>query len=227
MRLVLFALLLFLAPAGCLLVTDHFVSGIEDDFLQDSRWQVKRFNRIVEMYPPRAATIRSAAQLLRLKQLGDGQSVAMLVCGPLDSPYTRLFDRLSIRCGEWSILRRARKAAIGGVVVALFTFALVLIARIGVQRYENRKEWAGAWTGWFALRGVHVLLGLQTAAALVGFAILLQTFLSRPVYAYAALVIPWMGLFWVESHTGAGFIKAEKLVNFRPRRRNRAMRPRD
>jgi hypothetical protein len=227
MRLVLFALLLFLAPTGCLLVTDHFVSGIEDDFLQDSRWQIKRFNRIVEMYPPRAATIRNAPQLHRLRQLGDGKSVATLVCGPLDSPYSRMFERLSIRCSEWSVLRRARKAAIIGVLVALFTFALVLIARIGVQRYENRKEWAGPWTGWFALRGVHVLLGLQTAAALVGFAILLQTFLARPVYSYAALVLPGIGLFWVESHTAAGFIKAEKLVNFRPRRRNRAMRARD
>ena len=108
MRLVVFSILLFLAPAGCLLVTDRFVSRIEDDFLQDALWHVNRYDRIVQMYPPRAATLRNAAQIRTLKHLGDGHSVAAAVCGPLDGQFTRLFDRLSIRCGEWSVLRRAR-----------------------------------------------------------------------------------------------------------------------
>jgi hypothetical protein len=224
MRLVLFAVLMLLAPAGCLLVTDHFVSRIEDDFLQDSLWQVKRYNRIVEMYPPRAATIRNATQLRQLKQLDSGKNVAALVCGPLDGPYRRLFDRLTIRCDEWSILRRARYVAVVGVLIAIFTFALLLVARIGVRRYENRKEWAGPWTTWFALRGIHVVLALQVTAGLAGFAILLRALVSQQWYAYAALLIPWMGLFWVEGRTAAGFIQADKLVAFRPKRRGRAMR---
>jgi hypothetical protein len=224
MRLVLFCILLFLAPAGCLLVTDRFVSRIEDDFLQDSLWHVNRYDRIVQMYPPRAATLRNAAPIRTLKRLGDGHSVAAAVCGPLDSQFTRLFDRLTIRCGDWSVLRRARNTALVGVVVAAITFALVLIARIGVLRYENRKEWAGPWTTWFTLRGIDVVLAIQVTTALAGFAILLQTLLRRPVYAYAALVIPWIGLLWVEIHTAAGFIQAQKLVAFRPKRRTRAMR---
>jgi small-conductance mechanosensitive channel len=226
MRLVAFCLILFLAPAGCLLVTDRFVSRMEDDFYQDSTWQVNRFNRIVEMYPPKASTIKNAAEIRQLKHFGDGHSVAASVCGSLDSPYKRLFERLSIRCGEWNVLRRSRYAALIGVVMAFFTLALVLVARIGVRRYENRKEWAGPWTAWFTLRGIHVVLALQVAAALAGFAILLQTLMARPVYAYAALFIPWLGLFWAERRTAAGFIQAQKLTAFRPKRRARAARAR-
>jgi hypothetical protein len=224
MRLVMVCILLFMAPAGCLLVTDRFASGIEDDFLQDSLWQVKRYDRVVQMYPPRAATLRNGAQIRTLKSLRDGQSVTAAVCGPLNIQFTHLFDRLAIRCGEWSVLRRARTAALLGVVAAAITFALVLIARIGVLRYQNRKDWAGPWTAWFALRGIDVVLAIQVTTALAGFAILLQTLLRRPVYAYAALVIPWIGLLWVEIHTAAGFIQAQKLVDFRPKRRARAMR---
>jgi hypothetical protein len=224
MRLVVFSVLLFLAPAGCLLVTDRFVSGIEDDFLQDSAWQVRRYTRIVEMYPPRAATIRNAAQIRQLQQLRDGHSVAAAVCGPRDSSYGRLFERLAIRCQEWSVLRRARYAALLGLLLAVGTLALVLIARIGVRRYENRKEWAGPLTTLFVSRGIHAVLAIQAVVALAGFAILLQTLLSRPAYAYAAVIVPWMGLFWVESRLAGGFIQAQKLVAFRPRRRSRAMR---
>jgi hypothetical protein len=226
MRLVIFCIILFMAPAGCLLVTDRFASGIEDDFLQDSRWQINRYNRIVEMYPPKAATIRSAAQIRQLMRFGDGRSVATAVCGSPDGPYRYLFDRLNLRCGKWSALRRARFAALVGVVIAFATLALVLIARIGVRRYENRKEWASAWTAWFTLRGVHVVLAIQVAAALAGFVILLHTLLSHAVYAYAALIVPWIGLFWMESRTAAGFIQAEKLTPNRPRRRARAMHAR-
>jgi hypothetical protein len=223
MRLLLFSILIFLAPAGCLLVTDRFVSGIEDDFLQDSAWQIRRFTRILEMYPPKAATLPNSAQIRRLQQLPDGRSVAAAVCGPMDSPYRRLFDRLTIRCREWSVLRRARYAALFGVLMALGALALVLVARIGVRRYENRKEWAGPWTTWFVSRGIHVVLAIQAAAALAGFGILLQTLLSHPLYAYAAFAVAWIGLLWVEGRTAAGFIQAEKLVALRPRRRARAV----
>src|SRR5579883_940002 len=222
MRLVVFCILLFLAPAGCLLVTDRFVSRIEEDFLQDAKWQVNRFNRIVEMYPPKAASIRNAGQLRQLKQFTDGHTVAAAVCGPMDAQYSHLFERLTIRCGEWSVLRRARYAALIGVVAAVFTLGFVLVARIGVRRYENRKEWAGPWTAWFTLRGIHVVIALQVASALAGFGILLQTLVGRPIYAYAALFIPWAGLFWVERRTAAGFIEAQKLTSFRPKRRFRA-----
>jgi hypothetical protein len=224
MRLVVFCVFLFLPTAGCLLVTDRIISRIEDDFFQDSKWQIKRYDRVVQMYPPRAATLKGAAQLRALKELGDGRSVAVAVCEHPDSRYTRLFDRLTIRCSEWSVLRRARNFGLAGVVVAMITLALVLIARVGVRRYENRKEWAGPWTSWFALRGIHTVLAVQVATALAGFAILLQTLLPRPAYAYAALVVPWVGLLWVESRLAAGFIQAQKLVPFRPKRRARAMR---
>jgi hypothetical protein len=225
MRMLVFCILLFLAPAGCLLVTDRFVSTIADDFLQDSRWQINRFDRSVEMYPPRAATLRNAAPIRTLKRLGNGNSVAAVVCGSPGGPYARLFDRLAIRCGEWSVLRRARYAALIGVLTAVGTFALVLIARIGVRRYENRKQWAGPWTTLFVSRGIHIVLAIQAATALAGFAILLQTLLRHPVYAYAVL-FPWMGLVWVEGRTAARFIQAEKLVVLRPTRRARAMRAR-
>ena len=224
MRLVLFCLVLFLAPASCLVVTDRFVTRIEDDFFQDAQWHISHYNRIVEMYPPKAATIRNAAQIRELKHLGDSHHIAAGVCGPMDSPYTRLFDRLSIRCGEWSVLRRARYAAVIGVVVAFFTLALVLVARIGVRRYENRKEWAGGWTAWFSARGIHAVLLIQVTTALAGFAVLLRTIVSRPLYAYAALAVPWLALFWIERYTAAGFIQAQKIVGNRPRRRARAMR---
>jgi hypothetical protein len=226
MRLLAFCVILFLAPAGCLLVTDRFVSRIESDFLQDSTWQINRYDRIVEMYPPRAATLRNGAQIRLLKHLTDGHSVTAAVCTSGAGSYSRLFDRLTIRCNEWSVLRRARFAALIGVGVALIAFALVLVSRIGVRRYEHQQDWAGPWTAWFILRGIHVVLAVQVAAALAGFAILLQTLLSRSVYAYAALVIPWIGLFWVERTTAAGFIQAQKVVAFRPRRRARAMRAR-
>ncbi len=226
MRLVLFCLVLFLAPAGCLMVTDRFVNRIEDDFFQDAQWHINRYNRIVEMYPPKARTIRNAPEIRQLKQLGDPHGIATGVCGPMDSPYKRLFDRLSIRCGEWSLLRRARNASLVGVVMAFVTLALVLLARIGVRRYETNKEWAGSWTAWFSARGIQAVLLIQVTTALAGFAVLLQTLLSRPLYAYAALVIPWLGLFWIERLTAARFIQAPKIFGNRTRRRTRMMRAR-
>jgi len=226
MRLVLVCLILFLAPAGCLLVTDQFVNRIEADFLQDSQWQVNRFNRIVEMYPPRAATLPGAAAIQRLRQFADGRQVASAVCGPLDSPYRRFFDRLTIRCGEWSVLVRSRYAALVGVILTVATFALILIARIAVRRYENRKQWAGVWTTWFTARGLTAILAVQVAAALAGFAILLQVLLGRSLYAYAALILPWIGLVWVENRVVHAFVEPEKLLGFRPRRRSRHPRPR-
>lgn len=227
MRLVLVCLVLFIAPAGCLLVTDRSVSNIEDGFLQDATWQINRFDRIVEMYPPKARTLRNAAEVQQLKQLGNGHSIAAGVCGSSAAPYRSMFDRLTIRCGEWTVLRRSRNMALIGVMAAVFTLGLILIARIGVRRYENRKEWAGPWTTWFTLRGIHVVLALQVAAALAGFVALLQVVLFRPVYAYAALFLPWAGLLLVESRLVTGFVEADKLVAFRPsRRRSRMARAR-
>lgn len=226
MRLILFCIVLFLAPAGCLVVTDRFVNRIEDDFFQDAQWHITRYDRIVEMYPPKARTIRNAAEIRQLKQLGDPHGIASGVCGPMDSPYKRLFDRLSIRCGEWSVLRRARNAALVGVAIAFCTLALVLVARIGVRGYERNKEWAGSWTAWFSTRGIQAVLLIQVTTALAGFAVLLRTLLSHPLYAYAALVIPWLGLFWIERLTAAGFTQAPKIFGNRPRRRARVMRAR-
>ena len=211
MRLVVICIVLFLAPAGCLLVTDRFVSNIEDGFQQDAAWQIKRFNRIIEMYPPRAATLRNAGAIQQLKRFGDGHQIASAVCGPVDTPYRRLFERLTIRCSEWSVLRRSRYAALIGVLLTVLTLALILIARIAVRRYQDRKQWAGIWTTWFAVRGIYALLAVQVAAALAGFGILLQVLLGKPLYTYAALAAPWLGLFWTERRLVAGFVESHKL----------------
>jgi hypothetical protein len=225
MRLLLVCLALFLAPAACLIATDRFVTGIENDFRQDARWQIQRFDRIVEMYPPRAATLHNAAAIEHLKRYPDGGAVAAAICGPSNSPYTLLFERLSIRCGEWSILGRARSAALLGVGLSFVTLGLVLVARIAVLRYQDRLQWAGPWTTLSTFYGLPVILGLQVTAALAGFAILFRVLVPRPLYAYLGLLIPWLALFWIERRLVNAFVEPRKLVPGRPHRRSRLRRP--
>jgi hypothetical protein len=67
--------------------------------------------------------MKAAPAILQLKRMSGGARVAANICATTDSPYHRLFDRLNARCGEWTLYRRARAAALLGSVVA----ALVLM----------------------------------------------------------------------------------------------------
>jgi hypothetical protein len=225
MRLVLACIVLFIVPAGCLFVTDRLVTEIEQDFSDDAASQVARLERVAEMNPARLRTLRNAPAILQLRQMGGGSQVARQVCGPLDSPYRRLFDHLTIRCGRFALLRRARWNALLAVIGTFFVFALVLVARITVTRYNRRKEWPGNWALWFVMRGMHALLALQAAASLVGFGILLGPLISRAVLIVAALAIPFVLLFLLERRMVVAFVEPKRLRAYRvtgvqgPRRR--------
>jgi hypothetical protein len=223
MRLVMVCIVLFLAPAGCWMVTNRVASGFEDEFLQDATSQITRYNRITEMYPPKALTLHNAAAIRHLRQFSDGRSVAAAVCGPTDSVYSHLFDRLGIRCQQWMLFQRARHMALLGLAAAIFTLGLILMARIAVRRAGFLQE-RGGWSAWFASYGINIVLAFQVAAALAAFAILLRVLLQKPLYAYGALVLPWLGLLWVERRAVAAFVEPEKLLPLRAKRNRRKVR---
>jgi hypothetical protein len=225
MRLVLASIVLFLVPAGCLFFTDRLVTEMEQDFADDAASQIARLERIVEMNPARLRTLRTAPAILQLKAMGSGAQIARQVCGPLDSPYRRLFERLSIRCGRFELLRRARWSALLAVAGTFLVLALVLVARITVTRYDRRKEWPGNWALWFVLRGLQALLALQAAASLIGFGILLGSVISRTVLVVGALAIPCVLLYLLERRMVVAFVEPQRLRAYRvsgiqgPRRR--------
>jgi hypothetical protein len=225
MRLVLACIVLFLVPAGCLLVTDRMVTNIEQDFSDDAASHVARLNRVAQMNPARIRTMRNAAAILVLKELGSGPQVARQVCGPLDSPYRGLFEHLTIRCGQFSLLRRARWGALLSVTGTFVALALILMARITVTRYDRRKEWPGNWALWFVMKGIQVLLALQVMGSLAGFGILLQPVIGRTLLVIAALAIPSVLLYLVERRLVVAFVEPQRLRAYRvsgiqgPRRR--------
>jgi hypothetical protein len=115
-----------------------------------------------------------APAILQLKSLTGGGQVAARVCGAPDSPFRRLFDNLYARCEQWTLFRRARWSALLAVVLSVVAFAMILIARIAVERYASRELWPGNWTMWFVMRGVTLMILLQVVVSLAGYGVLLQ-----------------------------------------------------
>jgi hypothetical protein len=217
MRLLLACIVLFLAPAGALLLTDRYVSALEADFQEDAARQVNRLNSLIELYPPKVLKLRSAPAILQLRGLSDGEQVAERVCGLRDSPYQRLFERLTLRCDQWSLFRRARRSALIAVLASVGAFALILMARITVQRYARLREWPGNWTLWFTMKGLPLLLLGQVAVSLIGYGIILQTVTGKTAYALAILAVPFALLYWIERRLVLAFVEPASLRVYRPR----------
>jgi hypothetical protein len=217
MRLVLACIVLFLVPAGCLFVTDRQVTSIEQDFYDDAARQITRLNRIAEMNPSRLRTMRNVAAIAQLKAMGEGAEIARQVCGPIDSPYRRLFDQLTIRCGRFDLLRRARWSALLAVMGTFVVLAMVLIARITVTRYDRRKEWPGNWALWFVMRGIQAMLAAQVAVSLIGFGILLQPVVARTLLLAGMLAVPFVLLYLLERRLVLAFVEPQRLRAYRVR----------
>lgn len=228
MRLLLVCLVVFLAPAAALIVTERSVSTIEGEFWSDSASQIARLERVTALYPPNVRKMRSAPAIVQLKSMPSGGHVAAAVCATYDSPYRRLFDHLNTRCAQWSLFSRARRAAMAGAVLAIATLASVLLARIVVRRYSILQEWPDNWTVWFMRRGMPALLLAQISAALLGFGVLLQDYTGKALTAAAILLIPFVALYWIERRLVLAFIEWHTLAAFRPkaaaRRRRRRIR---
>jgi hypothetical protein len=219
MRLLLACIALFLAPAGALVVTDHYASAAEDEFLADARGHVATVNRIAEFYPPNVRKVRNVSAILHLKSMvTSGELVAVNVCATTDSPYRPLFEGLAGRCDQWRLLRRARRAALLSVVLTAAVFAIVLVARIKLLRWVAREEWPGDWSQWFVMRGMPFMLLGQIAVSLAGYGIYLQTATGKIVYALGILAIPFVVLFWIERRLVLAFVEPEALSAFRPKR---------
>ena len=215
MRLVLACILLFIAPAGALLVTDRYVGALEDEFLQDATRQVARLQSIIDLYPPKVRTFRAAPAIAQLRGIGDGGTVAAVVCSS-NAAYHNLFDHLTTRCDRWLLLRRARKSALLAVVLSLGVFALVLTSRITVRRYASSQLWPGNWTLWFLARGIAVLLLIQVGVSLIGYGIVLRTLMSKAFFVFGILSVLFVILFWAERKAVLAFIEPESLNRFRP-----------
>lgn len=222
MRLLAACLVLFLTPAGALLLSDRHVSELEDEFFQDAKKQTDRLASIYQLYPPRVKRMALAPAILQLRELGDGASVATRVCGAPDSPFRRLFDNLSARCGNWSLARRARWFGLLSVALTTVVFGLILMARITVQRCASRELWPGNWTMWFVMRGVPLLLALQVAVSLSGYGIILQNTTHKMGITLAAMALPFAALLLVERKLVLAFVEPRQLRVFRPRGAPRA-----
>jgi len=217
MRLLLACLVLFLAPAGALLVTDKYVSALEDEFLEDAKAQIQRLNDVYELSPPRVKRMRLAPAIMQLRGLSTGKDVANRVCGSLDSPFARLFERLYPRCTQWTLLRRARWAALLSVAVSALMLGLVLMARITVERYASLESWPGNWAMWFVMRGITLVLAAQVAVSLAGPGIVLQTILGKTALTLAALTLPFLALTFGERKLVLAFVEPKRLNRFRPK----------
>jgi hypothetical protein len=216
MRLLLACLVLFLAPAGAMLVTEHYVATLEGEFWDDAAGQIARLDRVTALYPPNVRKMKSAPAILQLKQMPSGYHVAATVCSVPDSPYRGLFARLNIRCDQWYLYRRARRAALLGVLVTVGAWAMVLIARITVRRYAGLQQWPGNWTLWFVLRGLPVLLLAQIAASLLGYGVIVQTLTGKALTAAAIMLVPFAVLFWLERRLVLAFVEPTALAAYRP-----------
>jgi len=225
MRLLLACLVLFLAPAGALLVTEKYVSSLEDEFLKDARAQVDRLDGIYQLSPPRVKRMRLAPAIMQLRGLNSGSAVANRVCGSLDSPFARLFERLYPRCTQWTLLRRARWSALLAVVFSALMLAMVLMARITVQRYASKEMWPGNWAMWFVMRGITIVLAVQVAISLTGPGIVLQTVTGKTALTLAALTIPFLALTFGERKFVLAFVEPRRLNRFRPKHGISAPKP--
>jgi hypothetical protein len=229
MRLVLACLAIFLAPSGALFLSVRQVEAIQDDFLEDAKSQIDRLERISALYPPNVRRMQTAPAILQLRELYGGANIAANVCATPDSPYQRLFERLSPRCDEWRLYRRARSFAFLSAVAALAVLALALMARISVLRYVERQQRPGNLTLLFILRGIPLLLAGQIAVALLGYGVLLQNATGKASYAAAILTVPFLILFALERHLVLGYVepglfggRARGATRRRWRRRSRS-----
>jgi hypothetical protein len=226
MRLLLACVVVLLAPTASLFVTEGYVSALEGEFWQDASSQVKRLARVAELYPPNIRKMKGAPAIMQLKQMSSGQQVAATVCATPDSPYRRLFERLNVRCGDWTVYRRARWFAFLAAVAAAVTMAVILMARIAVQRATVRQRWSVNWTHWFYLRGIPAFLLCQVAISLTPYGVLLHSVTGRLLYANAILVLPFALLFWLERRFVLAFVEPHLLAPFQPKRAARVRRSR-
>jgi hypothetical protein len=217
MRLLLVIVVLCIAPAGALIVTERYVGVLEGDFWADAASQITRLDRITALYPPNVRKMKTAPAILQLKQMTSAQQVAATVCAVPDSPYQRLFDRITTRCTQWTLYRSARRAALLAALVTVATFALILMARITVRRYAAIQQWPGNWNLWFVVRGLPVLLLGQIATSLFGYGVLLQSAIGKTTVAIAMLLVPFAVLFWLERRLVLAFVEPEALAAFRPK----------
>lgn len=226
MRLLIACVIVLLAPISSLFVTERYVSVLEGEFWQDRSSQVARLDRVTELYPPNLQRMKGAAAVLQLKQMTSGQQVAATVCGIPGSPYFRLFERLTSRCADWTLYRRARWLALLGAIAAAATVTIILMARIAVQRAVAREQWPGNWTHWFLLRGIPVFLLIQVAISLAPYSVVLSSLTGRLLYANAILLLPFVILFWLERRFVLAFVDPRVLAAFRPRAASRGRRGR-
>jgi hypothetical protein len=226
MRLLLACVLVLLAPTASLFVTERYVSALEDEFWQDAASQIKRLDRVASLYPPNVRRMKAGPAIRQLKQMSSGRHVAVTVCATPDSPYHRLFERLNVRCGDWTVYRRARWYAILAAAAAAATLATILMARIAVQRATVRQRWSGNLTHWFILHGIPVFLLCQIAISLAPYGVLLRSLTGRLLYAYAILALPFALLFWLERRFVLAFVEPHLLAPYRPKRAARVRRSR-
>lgn len=218
MRLLLVSVVLFIVPAGALLVADRYITEIEGEFYRDSSAHVERLHSIYQLYPTRLRQIPLTPVILQLKGLGSGGHIAAAVCGSSNPVFHRLFDHLDDRCRQWALYRRARYAGALSVLLAAIAFAVVLVARISVKRYASRELWPGNWTMWFVLRGMTLILAAQVAGALSGYGVVLQAITGKSGLTLAILAAPFLALLLVERKLVASFVEPQQLNVFRPGR---------
>ena len=204
MRFVLLAAILLLVPAGCFVAAGRQAASLESDLFQDGAQQVKHFDQLVEMYPPRMMRMENAAEYLRLKQVDDPAEMTAMVCRAPEGPYSHLFDRLPYRCAEWQLLRSARRRGLLGAAGAVLTIVLLLILRIALRGWPADGKAA---TGTrFATVGIQAVLALEAAGALLGPRVLLQFAAPGPLYVRSILAVAWPLLYWIERRAAIAFL---------------------
>jgi hypothetical protein len=218
MRLLLACIIVFLAPAGAFLITGRYLDVLEREFLEDADRQVARLDDVQRFYPPNAKTMTGASAIRQLRDLGSGGKVAAIVCSGSDSPYRRLFERLTPRCAQWRVYRWARRLGLFSILLSVGVWVCILVARIIVRRYAGRRDAAGSWNNWLVARGIPLLLALHVAVTLAGCGVILKDATGRGLFAMAILLIPFLGLFWLERRLVTGFIEPEMLGAVRRRK---------
>jgi hypothetical protein len=57
---------------------------------------------------------------------------------------------------------------------------------------------------------------IQVGVSLIGYGIVLRTLVSKTVFVFGILLVPFIVLFWAERKAALAFIEPESLNRFRP-----------
>jgi hypothetical protein len=223
MRLVLVYIALFIAPAGALLISHRYMSGVEGAFDQEGISYVRTLNSILDFNPESVRRVREAPAILQLRTvLASGRSVAQTVCGAGYSPYSRLFDGLTGRCRLWALARWARRTAVLSLGLSFALLAVVLASRNTVRTYVAVQRRPGPLTRWLLKSGTGLMIFVHAAVCVAAYALTLQAFTEKTSYTIAIVAIPFILLYWFERRRVRAFVEPETL--FPPRRRSRRRR---